>query len=504
MPQHPYANATHPSATPTPQPRFALNTNPCYATNAPQTQLERFAMMTRPLATALLATALLAAACLSGCNDSRSGAFDDSDTGADDGDSLDASSGDAATDALVPVPSTPWPSGAGGLAVLFPADIEPLAQVGQALDMGLRSDGTRVLVVGDNSSDPGDEMNFVGRVTVFTQAPGETQWVEEASLRPSDPSQQLSMAVSVAYEDDVVVAGAVDFPGDPGRVYVFERIDGEWRESARIESPPTSDEGADNFGSAIDINNGRIAVSAASRGSQVGDDIVWILERTNGEWEPAAVLRSPDNGGDAFGRSLSLDGDRIAIGDNTFGGTLGGEVIAAHGVAYVFDRRDDGAWILSGRLTPANAQDYDAMGRSISLRGDMLAVGAPGSWGINLTGTVRIFEFEGGEWSETASFTGSATDLHHEFGAAVALDPPNLLVGALLEENGARATGGAYLFSLDDGEWSERVHWQPPTDETQQGFGYRVALLGDTAAIASTSDDSGAQSGGAIFVATRP
>jgi hypothetical protein len=99
-----------------------------------------------------------------------------------------------------------------------------------------------------------------------------------------------------------------------------------------------------------------------------------------------AYLKAPNAGpGDAFGRSVAVSGDTVAVGayaeDSnqttiTNGATASADNSAAEsGAVYIF-RRTGVTWAHEAYLKAPNAQSGDLFGSSVAVSGDTVAVGA--------------------------------------------------------------------------------------------------------------------------------
>ncbi len=189
---------------------------------------------------------------------------------------------------------------------------------------------------------------------------------------------------------------------------------------------------------------------------------------------------------DGFGSSVSLDGANLAVGapyDDGFDNTLGisgavhlftfdpdftnGSLAATLGAGYTGGNNID----LSAQL---NMVDY--FGRSVSLDGANLAVGASGDDGasdlFHTTGAVHLFTFAdtvftGGQIKATlgAGYAGvNDIDLSAQldaagdaFGFSVGLDGLNLAVGSVYDDGAGNAlidVGAVHLFTFADTDFT--------------------------------------------------
>lgn len=279
---------------------------------------------------------------------------------------------------------------------------------------------------------------------------------------------------------------------------------------------------------AVGANSVRIAVTAAD-GVTTRD---YRLEVRRNDLDTLAqrVYAKASNTGanDLFGYALALHGDTLAVGaylEDSFAGGIDGDQTDdsadGSGAVYVFARHGED-WIqqayIKGRARAGGAQ----FGRTLALSGDTLAVGAPsdgrGGAGVDPepnaepladSGAVHVFRRRDGRWESEAYIKASDAAAGDLFGSAVALSGDTLAVGAYLRDGGARDSGAAYVFQRRDGDWIESARIEAPRPQTGAGFGYAVALSGDTLAVGAHLEDGGERGeadtggGGAVHVYVR-
>ncbi len=214
---------------------------------------------------------------------------------------------------------------------------------------------------------------------------------------------------------------------------------------------------------------------------------------------------------DQFGYSLSLDGLRLAVGANFDGGS-GGTCTTKCGAVYLYTFTDNSfgrgslqAIIGDGYTGDKNInltlENNDEFGRSVSLDGTRLAVGAIGEDGSSGTcksecGAVYLYTFTDTEFSNNGSATDGTGALQaiigdgytggknvnltlvngDRFGQSVSLDGPRLAVGAH-GDDGSSGTctgscGAVYLYTFTDLAFSNN-------GDATDGTGALQAIIGD-------------------------
>lgn len=229
------------------------------------------------------------------------------------------------------------------------------------------------------------------QVTFFRRE-GDT-WVHDVSITPRAIAVPYGLlaerprVASIAIEGERVAVGLphddpCDLDGEDtcsgaGTVRIFEREGEAWHETQRIDSPRAIEDGF--FGASLDLVGGTLFVGAPGEGS------VWILDATTGDALDA--VQSPDEGA-LFGYALDAHPDRVVVGAPSEGNCEQGIDPVdwddscerdgfGTGAAFVFDRLDTG-WERVLYVKPPTERARTEFGRAVALRGDGIAVGAPG------------------------------------------------------------------------------------------------------------------------------
>jgi len=336
--------------------------------------------------------------------------------------------------------------------------------------------------------------------------------------------------------------------------------------------------GVDLFGVSVSLDGSRLAVGArnddGSGNATTNSGAAYLFTFTDGAFTGgalAAVLGKGYTGGknlnvsalavgDVFGQSVSLDGNRLAVG--AFGDDGPGDATSNSGAVYLFSFSDNafsggsligtlGKGYRGGKsLDVAALEANDQFGHGVSLDGNRLAVGAwrdGGSGNVATTsGAVYLFSFSDSAFSGGAltatlgkGYTGgknldvAALEANDFFGTAVSLDGNRLAVGAYNDSGSGNAlstSGAVYLFSFTDssfsggarvatvgsgyttgrdinvGGTSTRTDVSLSALELNDAFGTAVSLNGNRLAVGAYQDDgaavNGAYNSGAVYLFT--
>lgn len=200
--------------------------------------------------------------------------------------------------------------------------------------------------------------------------------------------------------------------------------------------------------------------------------------------EFSRLVASDAESEDSFGESVSISGDRMVIG--AFGAD-GVELDA--GAAYVFARQGTD-WIERATLTASGAALGDLFGYAVSIRGGVIAVGAPlDDSGASGAGSVTVFAFDGAAWIEQAELTASDAGTGDQFGVPLALGAGTVVVGAAGADAGGQDAGAAYVYRSDGVKWIEEAKLIASDADARDRFGYAVAIDGETVLVGAFNDD---------------
>ena len=351
----------------------------------------------------------------------------------------------------------------------------------------LRLDGN-LLVVGSLWDDQRD--SNAGAAFVFSRSPGE-RWVQEAKLTASDAGRAHSFGSAVDVSGSFAVVGASGVNSRIGAAYIFERVNGDWVQRARLV--PAGNESRSVFGAAVAIQGDVVVVGAPDHfrnSGPVRTGAVYVFQRSGSSWPMQAKIFANDaESVNYFGRSVDIQDNRIIVGadgDNTLGGS-----------AYIF-RRDGSTWNQEQKITPGDLKPGDGFGWSVSLSGARAAIGAPHDDEASKNqGTVRIYRQSGNSWTHEATVTSAGHQTSEHFGFSVHLADSELLVGA---PGDARGQGSGYLFNRDESnQWRQQVKYDAPVSDRRAAFGRSVGLGGQDILIGASSADGGALRSGAVF-----
>ena len=413
------------------------------------------------------------------------------------------------------------------------------AQMFDRLGWSVSADGG-IVAVGAFLEDggAGDPIAGAGAVYLFERNQGGADnWGEVKILRASDPQMTDEFGYSVSINGDTLAVGAFGEdggPGDPapstGAVYVYERNRGgadNWGEVAILRASDA--QASDNFSAVVSISGDTIVVAASSEDGGSGDPLenagaVYVYERNQGgadNWGEVTILPASDaQASDIFGESVSISGNTIVVGAKFEDGGFGDPRDAA-GAAYVFARNEGGLnnWGEVAILRAGDAQAGDNFGKSVSISGDTIVVGAWAEGGgagspTPASGAAYVFERNQGgadNWGEVAILRASDAQSGDVLGREISINGDTVVVGAYAEDGGAgdpaANAGAAYIFARNKGgadNWGEVKILRAGDFQMNDEFGWSIRISENVIVVGASNEDGGvgnpADNAGAAYI----
>jgi hypothetical protein len=315
-------------------------------------------------------------------------------------------------------------------------------------------------------------------------------WTEQAKLLASDGGPSDLFGFSVALDGDTAVVGALRSGSDWGSAYVFTRTGAVWTQQAKLT--PANSTGEDYLGYSVAIDGDTVIVGAPDWSAANSPGQTFVFTRTGATWSEQQVLvPAVSIGVDQFGHSVALDGDTALIGAYGAG--------PYRGAAYVFTRTG-GVWSEDAKFENADAENYDDYGWGVALDGDTAIVGAPrDDVDGTISGAAFVFTYAGGLWSEQATLLPSDPVSDQWFGRRIALVGDTTIVGAPFT-GASGSPGAAYLFTRDAGVWTEQDKVMPADGTGDDLFGWDLGLEGDTVLFGAVNDNDNGIGSGSAYV----
>lgn len=330
------------------------------------------------------------------------------------------------------------------------------------------------IVVGEPKRDISGDAD-IGQVHVFTRF--NDAWTLEQTVVHDNKLANDEFGTSVAIYGDILAVGAPATDRNQtnaGSVYIFERNGKRWTQTRELtaSSPAIND----RFGEHISIHNNTVAISAPTNNSSTGLAFVYIFEKKNGVWSESAKMAPSEFNGNAatgieFGgdslnaspRSISVYDDLLVVGARAH--------TSATGKAYIFQKTND-TWPTTETqiLEALDASVGDQFGAAVSVYGNVIAIGAPtdhttiGGVAYQDLGSTYIFEKFGSTWKQTNKIVPeSLIEGNMKFGYSLSLGDNDLVVGAFAADTpadggasgGSDNQGAVYTYKRHGKNWSQ-------------------------------------------------
>jgi uncharacterized protein YuzE len=317
-----------------------------------------------------------------------------------------------------------------------------------------------------------------------------------------------------------------------GAVYVFEKINNNWTQTAFIKASNTDNE--DQFGTTVKLSGKGNTIAVGSAGedssaigingnqadnSATDSGAVYIFDKIGNNWTQTAYIKphntdSEDLFGGSFNPDISLsdDGNILVVGaasedsDTTGINSTENNNGTNTGAVYVFEKINNN-WTQTAYIKASNSGNNDRFGDNVDISGNgkIIAIGSPeedsSTIGIDSiennngtdTGAVYILTKNNNTWTQTAYIKASNTNDNNGFGNSVALDVDGTLlaIGAPGEnsntigingdetDNSQLDAGAVYVFKFN-GAWHQQSYVKSiDTSGDDDLFGWYVEFSSD-------------------------
>jgi hypothetical protein len=288
---------------------------------------------------------------------------------------------------------------------------------------------------------------------------------------------------AVAIRGDVAVVGAVQ-PSSQGSAYVFRFTGSTWIEEQKVKaSDPAT---YDWFGCSVSLGDGVFVAGA------YGHDAAYVLRFDGSHWVHEQKLVATSGPGKDFGCSVSLDGNLVLIGswgDDGFAGS-----------AYVF-HFDGVRWVEEQRLTASDSETYSEFGFAVSVSGNVALVGKPSDkslGGDEEAGSAYFFAFDGASWIEKQKLVDPNPFHSEQLGISVSLAGDLAAIGSIGQG------GAAHLYRFDGSSWHPHRTITPADGAKSDRFGWGLSLGGSHLLLGAYGDDDGGHFSGSAYAYAAP
>lgn len=326
------------------------------------------------------------------------------------------------------------------------------------------------------------------------EAGAQELWGPDAALPVDDgdygfpPSVNDHFGAGLAVDGDLLAAGCPGCrpagAGNDGALLVYERIDGEWRNTAVFSTDAQLGEAERVAASGDWVAYGAPDASANGR--------IYLHRRTSpGNWSVLAEVAGGTLGAlsSDFGGAVALDGLRLLGGDPS--ANVGAITVAGRAWLYQWSAASSN-WELADELEAPFPAQGAWFGTAVAIDGDLAAVGEP-RVGAGYPGRVHLFRNISGSWTWFQALTAPDGQPAGFCGQSVAIDGDRILVGCPRANFYGDDQGGvAYVYRRQSPtSFVYEARLSHAATETGDAFGSSVALRGDLALVGARGDDTG-------------
>lgn len=347
-------------------------------------------------------------------------------------------------------------------------------------------------IVGAGDEDKG--VNGAGSAYVYRFAGG--AWTFEQKLTRPTPDSNYHFGQAVAIDGDIAVCGVPDdddFASKAGSVDVFRHNGASWVHEQRLSASDQAD--SDRFGFAVDISGSVIVVGAKfDDDTQSNSGSAYVFRHNGATWIEEQKLTAFDAAMNAqFGDAVAIEGGLIVVGawqDDDAGFFTGG--------AYVF-RHNGASWMSEQKLNASDQDEFHWFGRSVGVSGDLVVCGAyAADVGAFESGAAYVFRHNAGTWTEEAKLSASDTDDSDQFGWSADVSGNTVAVGARHDMAPLAFSGSVYIYENNGGGWVETEKVTAPAGTVGDQMATSTAIDADRMITGAINGTTGAGAGAGL------
>ncbi len=317
---------------------------------------------------------------------------------------------------------------------------------------------------------------------------------------PAPAGQNFGHAVAISGTSVVIGSPQETGTGDLSRTYVYDTSSGTPQIPVATFSDVTPGTN-ERFGWSVSISGDKVAIGAPHEDSGADNSgTCYIYDFATGVPSPpvASIANPAPAIGDEFATSVSVSGNRLAIGNG-----LDDQGGADSGRVYAYDLSSGGAALVATVENP-DPLSGDRFGRSVSFAGDRLLTGAHGdNTGGSDVGSAYVFDFSGSPpLNPLFTINTPSISSAEEFGTAVAISGNIVVIGAHHDDKvGFQNSGTVFIYDRQSPTPQVPVLTiENPGPNLNDYFGSAVAISGNTVAIAAYQDDNPVTNSGTIYI----
>jgi hypothetical protein len=247
-----------------------------------------------------------------------------------------------------------------------------------------------------------------------------------------------------------------------GSVYLFQRdSDNDWNHSQILRSP-LPHQAWEAFGISVSLDGNILVVGALDRdqGGAIDAGAAFVYERSGGFFNLLDTLSAPLPAiSDKFGSKVEVIGNTIAVSAVRRDSGNAEDT----GTVFIYERALGGSFSLSQTVVAKDAAEDDIFGTGIALFENnngsrRLVVGAESvDIGVNSnTGAAYVFDAPvAGLFAQTAKLIATDGASNDIFGTDVAIWNNTILVGASGVDGAEFGSGAGYVYQFNAGSWTE-------------------------------------------------
>jgi len=253
-----------------------------------------------------------------------------------------------------------------------------------------------------------------------------------------------------------------------GEAYIYKKVDGYWVNDTVLVS---TDEDVFAFGSTVYVNDDLIAVKARMGNVAIYVGMVYLFRNVNEVWINEDILINEDGYDSGYATNIVIADSTIYISNGAYNNR--------EGIVYIYGQNAN-EWELTNSILPQIPIENIIFGSSVYRMGDYLIIGASGSvFTPSISGQVYVFHLVESSWEETQIILPGDAEGGDMFGYGIDGSGSQIVIGAYNNDDAGTGSGSAYIFELVSDQWVEVKKIIPSDSRNGDFFGSAVSMNED-------------------------
>ncbi len=323
------------------------------------------------------------------------------------------------------------------------------------------------LFINDYAFDRNGDASALGAVYYYKQNPVTKQWEYQQTITGSLTSGAQIYGHALDYDGTHLIVGE----SSAERVYIYTKSGNDFIESTVLSASDNTL--GDIFGGYVSLSGNNLFIGARGKNSSQGSVYHFTYD---GTWNETQIIDSTK--AESFGHQIAYTPASETL---IISATTNDDATSNSGAVYIYKKDLSGQWTEEQALYPSDPETDSQFGGNISAHNNQLIIAAPSKDDSGAdSGALYVFTQQGDMWTQTQKLSFSDIGAGDSIGSRhPSINNNTMIVGSRSDDESANNAGAAYIFTLENGVWTEQQKLLDPSGLTSRSFGFASQIDGN-------------------------